>query len=31
MLAGTVIIVALTLAGLTFAGREAKGQEMTAA
>jgi SHS family lactate transporter-like MFS transporter len=31
VLAGTVIIVALTLAGLTLAGREAKGQEMTAA
>ena len=31
MLAGTVILVALTLAGLALAGREAKGQEMTAA
>ncbi|HEY1210608.1 MAG TPA: MFS transporter [Terracidiphilus sp.] len=31
VLAGTVIIVALTLAGLALAGREAKGQEMTAA
>ena len=31
MLAGTVIIVALTLAGLTLMGREAKGREMTAA
>jgi SHS family lactate transporter-like MFS transporter len=31
VLAGTVIIVALTLAGLAIAGREAKGQEMTAA
>jgi hypothetical protein len=25
-----VIVVALTLAGLTFLGREAKGREMTA-
>jgi SHS family lactate transporter-like MFS transporter len=31
VLAMTVIIVALTLAGLALAGREAKGQEMTAA
>jgi SHS family lactate transporter-like MFS transporter len=31
VLAVTVIIVALTLAGLTLMGREAKGQEMTAA
>jgi SHS family lactate transporter-like MFS transporter len=31
VLAGTVIIVALTLAGLALMGREAKGQEMTAA
>ncbi len=31
VLAGTVIIVALTLAGLALTGREAKGQEMTAA
>jgi SHS family lactate transporter-like MFS transporter len=31
MLAGTVIVVALTLAGLALAGREAKGKEMTAA
>ena len=31
VLASTVIIVALTLAGLTLAGREAKGQEMTTA
>jgi len=31
MLAGTVILVALMLAGLALAGREAKGQEMTAA
>jgi SHS family lactate transporter-like MFS transporter len=31
VLAGTVILVALTLAGLALAGREAKGQEMTAA
>jgi SHS family lactate transporter-like MFS transporter len=31
VLAVTVIIVALTLAGLTLLGREAKGQEMTAA
>jgi len=31
VLAGTVIIVALTLAGLALAGREAKGKEMTVA
>jgi SHS family lactate transporter-like MFS transporter len=31
VLAVTVIVVALTLAGLTLLGREAKGQEMTAA
>jgi SHS family lactate transporter-like MFS transporter len=31
VLAMTVILVALTLAGLALAGREAKGQEMTAA
>jgi len=31
VLAVTVIVVALTLAGLALAGREAKGQEMTAA
>ncbi len=31
ILAMTVIVVALTLAGLALAGREAKGQEMTAA
>ena len=31
VLTGTVILVALTLAGLALAGREAKGQEMTAA
>jgi len=31
VLAVTVIVVALTLAGLTLMGREAKGQEMTAA
>ena len=31
VLAMTVIVVALTLAGLALAGREAKGQEMTAA
>jgi SHS family lactate transporter-like MFS transporter len=31
LLAMTVILVALTLAGLALAGREAKGQEMTAA
>jgi SHS family lactate transporter-like MFS transporter len=31
MLAGTVILVALTLAGLALSGREAKGREMTAA
>jgi SHS family lactate transporter-like MFS transporter len=31
VLAMTVILVALTLAGLTLMGREAKGQEMTAA
>ena len=31
VLAMTVIIVALTLAGLALMGREAKGQEMTAA
>jgi SHS family lactate transporter-like MFS transporter len=31
VLAGTVIIVALTLAGLALMGREAKGREMTAA